>query len=192
MRRKIFFFVILLCLIAFVGCSYPMEELDRISEIDLEETYPEIPMDLEVVYEDLEEIVDDATAIVQVMVRDVSHSVLLQTPPLKETKVSIVEVYKGDLVAGKDMYIYEVDQGNETVLGGIPYMNNRERFFLFLDSYEEKYYVCGAFQGRFIIREDYVFQQATEDYKLNSYTPVTVQEFEELIQYYIDENEEES
>lgn len=192
MKRMNFILIILLCLITFVSCSYPEEEIDRISEINMEETYPEIPVDLEIVYENLEEIVDDATAIVQVMVRDVDLSLLPETSTLKDTMVNIVEVYKGELVAGNDIYIYEVDQDNDTVLGGIPYMNNKERYFLFLDSYKGKCYVCGAFQGRFIIRENYVFQQATEDYKLDSYTPVTVQEFEELIQYYIDENGKES
>ena len=52
-----------------------------------------------------------------------------------------------------------------------------DSYILFLTEYNGSYYVCGAFQGRFIEREGYVFQQATEDTKLRGYTPISVEDF---------------
>lgn len=49
------------------------------------------------------------------------------------------------------------------------------------------YYICGAFQGRFIEREGYVFQQATEDVKLQKYAPLKLGDFEKMLTDTIDE-----
>jgi len=39
----------------------------------------------------------------------------------------------------------------------------------------------GAFQGKFIVKEGYVFQQATEETKIKSYSPQSIDTFRESI-----------
>ena len=50
-------------------------------------------------------------------------------------------------------------------------------YFLFITEYNGSYYICGAFQGRFIIKDDCVYQQATKDVKLADYKPLSTEEF---------------
>lgn len=58
---------------------------------------------------------------------------------------------------------------------GLPPLDKSNEYILFLFQDHGNTYICGAFQGRFIIREGYVFQQATEDVKLKNYSPTTVE-----------------
>lgn len=67
-------------------------------------------------------------------------------------------------------------------MSGIPQLSKDYDYYLMLIEYKGSYYVCGAFQGRFVEREGYVFQQATSDVKLSkTYSPVSSEAFETMI-----------
>lgn len=72
-------------------------------------------------------------------------------------------------------------------MGGIPQLSSDNNYYLMLDDSNGIYYVCGAFQGRFIEREGYVYQQATEDIKQTfKYSPITSENFETTVNKYIE------
>lgn len=152
----------------------------NISKIDKDETYPEAPGQLEKVYKSLSELASDASVIVRASVIEQKTEELdgyLQT----HTFVRVIKDYAG---TAKNSEVFEVieEGGNEgKVLGGIPQMGLNEEYYLFLQESKGVYYICGAFQGRFIVRDGYVFQQATEDTKLKSYTPISVEAFGEMV-----------
>ncbi len=172
-------FILISMMFATVGCRNKFST-DFISKIDKEETYMEAPGQLEVTYKDISEIIDDAEYIVMASVIEQSIE-MLDGYPQTHTRVQIRDVYKGNLEP--DMKIEIVEEGGQEnkVMGGIPQMNKENDYMLFLSEYNEKYYICGAFQGRFIIREGFVFQQATEDVKLVAYKPVEIDSFVKII-----------
>ena len=152
-----------------------------IEEIDAAETYPDFPGTLAVIYTDLGELAADADAIVRIAVEEVSTQPL-DGFPRTHTFVTVQEVYKGTLEAGERVEVVEEGGGSGKVLGGIPCLNDEQEYVLFLTAYEDYYFICGAFQGRFILREGYAFQQATDGVKLNTYTPMPVADFAAEIQ----------
>ena len=178
MKKILVFFIVMnMCFI----CSCNNSVSARIREIDMEEMYPDVPGELAILFRNLSEIVDEADVIVQVT----SLGKKEELPggfPQTHTNVRVEECMKGNLEKGSILEVIEEGGHNGKVLGGIPQMQEGTSYFLFLyDDGGGKYYICGAFQGRFIIREGYVFQQATEEVKLKNYTPVTVKEFKKLI-----------
>lgn len=156
------------------GCTTPDNSL--IEQIDQEETYPEVPVELDKIYTDLEEIADDASLIVKVSVVDQTEE-LLDGYPQTHTTVEVLESYKGSVDAGDTVEIIEEGGKEGEVMGGIPQLSDDNNYILFLTPRDGAYYICGAFQGRFIEREGHMFQQATEDIKLESYAPVSVEDF---------------
>jgi hypothetical protein len=86
---------------------------------------------------------------------------------------------KGGLEKGAIIEI--VEEGGNTNKGdaivGVPVMKKGSKYILFLDILDGLYYPKGAFQGKFIEREGYVFQQATEGIKLDDYSPEPINEF---------------
>ena len=173
----IFMLVILVCATA---CSSKSEQLDWIQQIDAEETYPEVPGSLAVVYENIADIMEDASVIAKCSVIEQSV-VMLDGYPQTHTTVNVKNVIKGTVSEGDALEVVEEGGRDGKVLGGIPQLSSDFDYYLMLTEYKGVYYICGAFQGRFIEREGYVFQQATEDVKLSrSYTPVTSADFESL------------
>ena len=156
-----------------------------ISRIDLEETYPEAPGQLETKYENISEIILDAQLITKVTVTNQTIE-MLGGYPQTHSMVEVKEVYMGDVEAGDILEIVEEGGYEGSVLGGIPQLNSENSYVLFLKAYNEKYYICGAFQGRFIEREGYLFQQATSDVKLKTYYPLKVSDFSEYLKELID------
>lgn len=145
-------------------------------KIDKEETYPEAPGQLETVYSDMNAIATDADLIVQISVVDQTVEIL-DGFPQTHTDVKVTAVYKGMANVGDELEVVEEGGQDGKVMGGLPQLNNANDYILFLTEYNGSYYVCGAFQGCFIEREGYVFQQATEDTKLRGYTPISVEDF---------------
>lgn len=154
---------------------------DRIAEIDQEETYPDMPGTLAVIYGDLAEITADADLIVKGTV--IGQEV--QQPdgfPQTHTTLKVQSVWKGALSPDSHVEVVEEGGGSGTVLGNIPQMSQDYSYYLMLQQEGGTYYICGAFQGRFVEREGYVFQQAVEGIKLENYEPLPAASFEETIQ----------
>ena len=147
-----------------------------INKINSEETYAEVPGSLEKIYKSIDELVADADMIVRISVNAQKVEVLDGYRQI-HTSVTINNIYKGDLKIGDSVNIVEEAGQEGKVLGGIPVLNSEYEYLLFLTEYNGNYYPCGAYQGRFILREGYLFQQATEDVKLSTYTPVPIDNF---------------
>jgi hypothetical protein len=175
MKKKVITLLTMVLVITILaGCSMQRESL--IEKIDKEETYPEAPGQLETVYSDMNAIATDADLIVQISVVDQTVEIL-DGFPQTHTDVKVTAVYKGMANVGDELEVVEEGGQDGKVMGGLPQLNNANDYILFLTEYNGSYYVCGAFQGRFIEREGYVFQQATEDTKLRGYTPISVEDF---------------
>lgn len=157
----------------FIGEQDPQQWINK---INAEETYPEAPGSLEVIYKSMDELVADADMIVRISV-NAQKTEVLDGYRQVHTSVTINDIYKGNLKTGDSVNIVEEAGQDGKVLGGIPVLNSDYEYILFLTEYKGNYYPCGAYQGRFILREGYLFQQATEDVKLGTYTPMTVENF---------------
>lgn len=170
-------FGIFLAAILSILCACGSTVPAQIMKIDREETYPDVPGELTIIFRSLDQIADEADVIVQatgIGKREDLPGGLPQT----HTEVRVDACLKGTAEPGSTLEIIEEGGHNGKVLGGIPQIREGTTYFLFL--YDEgggKHYICGAFQGRFIVREGYVFQQATEEVKLKNYTPLTVEAF---------------
>ncbi len=183
MKRRSFmlFGTIALCFLFLLGAcqkNAPSTDLssDEISKLNDSETYPDVPGSLEKVFTSMDEIRADAQVIVEVEVMK-SDIVPLDGMPQTHTKVKVSNVLKGNVAAGDTLNIVEEGGFNGKLIGDIPKMQAGENYFLHLVEYKDNYYISGAFQGRFIVKEGYVFQQATEEIKLTSYQPLKVDAF---------------
>jgi hypothetical protein len=149
-----------------------------IAAIDAEETYPESPVALEIIFTQLDNMIAYADSIAEVEVTD-SDVILLDGFPQTHSTASVLTVMKGDMESGGVIEV--VEEGGTTEQGeaivGVPVMQPGEEYILFLLRSNEQYYIAGAFQGRFIERSGYVFQQATSDVKLTDYEPLSVEAF---------------
>lgn len=188
MKKKTFILLAAMLVITILaGCSTQDESM--IAKIDREETYPEAPGQLEKVYSDMDEIVADADVIAQVSVVEQTVEIL-DGFPQTHTNVKVTEVFKGLANVGDNLEIVEEGGQEGMVMGGLPQLSKDNDYILFLTKYNGCYYICGAFQGRFIEREGYMFQQATEDTKLRSYAPVSVKDFSaSLAELTVEKNE---
>lgn len=192
MKKALSLTVLFLMLVSLAGCGAKNEPPavqsssagspeDRIYVIDAEETYPAIPATLAVVYNSVKEIAFDADVIVKVSVKEQSVE-LLDGYPQTHTTVEVLRVLKGDADEGNLLEVVEEGGYDGKVLCGIPQLSSEYHYYLMLTEYKGFYYICGAFQGRFVEREGYIFQQAAEDVKLfHSYSPMTGDDFESLV-----------
>ena len=187
MKPKIYIFILVIMLVtSFVACS--TEQIieknvseDTIKRINAEETYPEVPGELQIIYDNITNIILDANDIVKIKVLEQGIDIL-DGYPQTNTVAEICYVSKGNLKVGDKITIVEEGGINGKVLGGMPQLNNKSDYVLFLTEYNGKYYILGAFQGRFIEREGYLFQQATIDVKLSDYKPITTEGFLKMIE----------
>ncbi len=150
----------------------------NINKLDRKETYPEFPGSLVTIYTSMEQLLQDADIIAEVTVNE-QKVIPLSGFPQTRSQVHIDTLLKGD--AAKGDIITVIEEGGvteeETVIAGVPPMEQGKTYILYLTEYDGKYYVLGAFQGKFIIKEGYVFQQSTKDTKMEAYSPVTKEEF---------------
>lgn len=181
-RASCLLMVVCICAAAFAGCAAHgrTNDEERILSIDKEETYAEAPGQLQKVYSSISQLVSDADSIIKGRVIR-SEVELLNELPQTHTVLETEEVLKGELDIGSEVEVIEEGGDGGQVMGGVPCMADGTEYYLFLNEDGGNYYICGAFQGRFIIREGYVFQQATEDVKLKAYSPVNVDEFKKLV-----------
>ena len=173
MKRSLPLILVVLMLCA-CGAK-PETQEEKISRIDQEETYPDVPGTLAVVYPSLEELAKDAQLIVVGKPGAVEERGMFV-----RTAFEVEQVLKGE--AEEEQITVLEGKGNEkTVMGGIPWLSEEHTYCLMLQQAEEGYVVCGAFQGRFILREGYYFQQAIQGVKLAEYSPAVEMDFEGMI-----------
>ncbi len=187
MKKVVFMLLIIAAGFCLTACNAPAPAgasenqgtIPDLAKIDAEETYPQIPIALAVVYNSVEELVNDAEFIVEIEVQ--SADVLLRLPPLSLSNVKIITPLKGDLKADDVITVAEegamATEDREAVIVGAPVLNMGNRYILFINKYEDNYIVLGVYQGKFIEREGYVFQQSTDDIKTDAFAPVTIEAF---------------
>ncbi len=94
-------------------------------KIDAEETYPQIPVALAVVYKSVEELANDAEYIAEIEVQ--SADVLLRLPPLSLSNVKVITPLKGDLKADDVITVAEegamATESSEAFIVGAPVLN---------------------------------------------------------------------
>ena len=118
------------------------------------------------------------------------NEVLLDGFPQTHTMMDVTSVLKGDVQVGDSIEVIEEGGIDGRLVCGIPQLSTDYDYYLMLLEYEGAYYVCGAFQGRFVERDGYVFQQATEDVKLTrTYSPLSAEEFESMVLEYVEASE---
>ena len=174
MKRK---GVLIACLLALLcGCGGS----GRIAEIDREETYESGMAALAVVVGSMRELYDLAEAVAEVDVTDAECGELEDAYVYTLSTAQVTAAYKGELSAGDVITIFEgggVMDGVEVYYGGVPTIRSGQHLLLFLVGSDRgnaaEYCVVGAYQGKFIRREGYYFQQATESVKLavDEYAP---------------------
>ncbi len=132
-----------------------------------------------VVYKSVEELANDAEYIAEIEVQ--SADVLLRLPPLSLSNVKVITPLKGNIKADDVITVAEegamATEDRDAVIVGAPVLNMGNRYVLFLNKYEDNYIILGVYQGKFIEREGYVFQQSTDDIKTDAFAPVTIEEF---------------
>jgi len=168
----------LLCILlscCFAACSVSIENLDR------EETYPDFPGSLETIYTSMEQLAQDADIIAEVTVA-AQEVVSLDGLPQTHSQVRIEKLFKGS--AAENDILAVIEEGCltevESVTLGVPPMAHDGKYILYLTEYNGNYYILGAFQGKFIVKEGYVFQQSTEEVKMKAYSPITVEDFRKM------------
>ncbi len=184
MKSRIYIFALVIMLVTFLGaCSKDQGNVleETIKRINEEETYPETPGELQTKYDNIIDIISDADNIVKIKVLEQSIE-MLDGYPQTNTVAQIDYVSKGNLNIGDKIVIVEEGGSDGKVLGGIPQLKDESDYVLFLTEYNGKYYIVGAFQGRFIEREGYLFQQATSDVKLAKYTPIKTEDFFKMVE----------
>ncbi len=185
MKSKMLMITFTLMFLVFLGaCSKPQSydvSEEAISKINEEETYPDTPGELQRIYTSLEDIASDADDIVKVDVLE-NDIVMVDGYPQVQTTAQVQSVAKGDFKTGDKIEIIEEGGGDGEVLGGIPYLKDEVSYVLFLTEYDQKQYIVGAYQGRFIEREGHLFQQGSKGVKLRDYTPIKTDEFLKMVE----------
>ena len=171
----------LLCLLLLSGCGSQGLSAKEIAAIDAEETYSDALICL-AVYSSLDELYAAADVVVEGVVRESTAGQRGYTQTTSQ--LEITRVLAGDCAAGDVLAVTE--EGGTTTMGrftylGVPPMEPDGQYLLFLTKQDEqgRRFVVGAFQGKFVLREGYYFQQATQEVKLSreAYTPVPAADF---------------
>ena len=199
MKRMLWIvFVFLLSLCLFLGCAnkYESEKQEKIEaardadkspdELSSEENYSGIAGELAVYYEKMSDMTADADciALVEVLGRRIDMGETGWTvDPMTYTRIRLKTVYKGEENVGDTFEVIEMGGFDEKhLLGDFPQLSEDSEYVLFMLHSEGNHYICGAFQGRFIIREGYAVQQTMDNVRLLDYTPVKLEEFVKLIE----------
>ena len=162
---------------------------EEIAVINEEETYDDLSGTLAIVFTSMKELYENADLVVEGTVTG-TETVMLYGFPQTHSTFSIESVLKGNSSIRQVKVMEEGARSSSIgeILPGVPTMEEGQRFLLFLvesglPQYESNYYIAGAFQGKFIEREGYYFQQATRDVKLPSetYSPMTMKQLTNLL-----------
>lgn len=173
-----------LALGAAFGIAYSVIDEARIgkdvdpAELAMLETYPETPIELETIYDHLDDMAADAECIALVEVKrcwtEYEENELPGWPAWEEyyAELKIKEVYKGEERPGRVIKLHESPS---------KLLSEGKKYVLFMDRNEDVYFICGVFQGKFTVIDGYVVQHRSEDVGLEDYTPVSLNEFKQLI-----------
>jgi len=189
MKKIICLIIVLIVSFCLTACSTGTpnlsnsgENIPDLEKLDQEETYPDGPGALEVIYRGMAELEEDADCIAEIEVQS-SKAILLDEFPRTHSQAKVITVLKGDLKV--DDIIEVIEEGGKTDKGdaivGVPVMKTKTPYILCLHQDDDVYFVVGAFQGKFIEKEGYVFQQGTEETKINAYSPQKIDVFKESI-----------
>lgn len=158
---------------------------EEIEKLDAEETFEEGTGELAVVYQNMSEMVNDADLIAEITVDELQVVYNEFDLPKTHTTVILNHVIKKEnavnVTKGQKITVIEEGGIEGFLQGGIPQMEKDTEYILFLQQYENNYYICGAFQGRFILKSGYAFQQGWESVKLKEYYPLQRLSFFELL-----------
>lgn len=155
---------------------------DRLAAIKNEEIYPDAPIELVRFYHDVQELYDDATIVIQGTLDHIERKGtgfdggLSTQEEFIYSTFNVEEAIKGSIEKGDQVTVRDVGSG-DYVVGGVPLYDEDHSYILFLLESEGEHFVVGAFQGRFVIREGYAFQQTIEPAQLADYTPLKADEF---------------
>lgn len=187
MKKYLLMLLSLICIFAMTACSGREPDLILLND---EEIYPSGPASLAVIFNSIEEISDYSALIVDCNVES-SEVVMVDGFPQTHSTVTVHSVLKGDISEGESILVLEeggITPAGTARLTGVPWLEIDNHYMLFLvesqlPGYEDAYYISGAFQGKFIEKEGYYFQQATENTKLSldEYYPQTMDEFSDII-----------
>ena len=175
MKKYLTLLLAILLLFAVVSCGGSKLSESELKKLAEEEIYPDFPGSLAVFYDSMEQLEQDAVTVVHVEIME-QEVILLDGFPQTHSTTKIKAVLKGNVTAGDEITVVEEGEG-ETLFMGVPPMNASREYILYLKEHEGVYYPCGAFQGKFVIKEGYVFQQGAGDTYIKAYTPVTAEEF---------------
>lgn len=177
MKKILISCICLLLLLSFCACGSSGVD---ISKIESDETYPEGPGSLDTVYTNFEELAKASSLIAEVEIQD-TYVVLLDGFPQTHSTTKVLDILVG--TEASDV-IEVIEEGGATEKGiavvGVPVMEAGGKYILFLAGGDGVYYITGAFQGKFIERDGFAFQQKTEDVGLTNYSPISIDAFKEL------------
>ncbi len=190
MKHRVIIVPLICLMMLLCACGRTSEMTDeKIDQINQEETYTSGMTSLAVIVDSMDELYEMAEAIADVQVLS-TETVDVDGFPQTVSTVKVLNAYVGDMQEGDMIYIRE--EGGElngsTYSVGVPTLQEEDHALLFLiDSglgNEDEYCIVGAYQGKFIEREGYYFQQATEDVKLEAseYYPQNEVGMESLLQ----------
>ena len=158
---------------------------EEIEKFDAEETFEEGPGELAIEYQSMSEMVNDADLIAEITVDELQVIYNEYNLPKTHTTVILNHVIRKEntvnVTKGQKITVIEEGGIDGFLQGGIPQMEKGTEYILFLQQYENNYYICGAFQGRFILKSGYAFQQGWESVKLKEYYPLQRLSFFELL-----------
>ena len=189
-QASIFLFVLSLLFLSSCSGNTGIKSSD-IEAIDIEETYEDGPFSLDRTYSSIEELYTDSDLVIECRVES-TEVVDVDGFPQTHSMVIIDDVLKGDNT--EQTVIVMEEGGSSEKLGSallsVPPLEAGQHLILFLvksemPGFENHYYVTGAFQGKFIEREGYFFQQATSDVKLSheAYYPMNHDDFINFIEH---------
>ena len=165
--------ICLALLLCACGSNATSVNADRIDEINQEETYASGITSLSVIVDSISDLYELAEVIADVQVLS-TETIDVDGFPQTVSTAEILIAYTGNIQEGDTIYIREEGGAlNGTTYSiGVPTLQAEDHALLFLiDSgldNENEYCIVGAYQGKFIEREGYYFQQATEDVKLDT------------------------
>lgn len=178
--RKISTLFIIITMVLLAACN-PQEERptntkqatltpSQVEALSKGEIYPDVSAELEVIYDSLSSLEKDSTHIVRVKIE--GHEVVDPNRyPETYSKATTLESIKGEMTRGQGITTVEAGGYGKHTLGEIPVMSTSDEYVLFLIEYKGYYYVTGAFQGRFILKDGYAVQQGSESAHLKDYVP---------------------
>lgn len=175
MKKYLILLLAAALLLVMVSCGANELSEAELKKMAEEEIYPDFPGSLAEIYDSMEQLEQDAIAVVHAEVVG-QEVILLDGLPQTHSRAKIKAVLKGDVSAGDEITVVEEGDGEEFYIA-VPPMKSSCEYVLFLTDYNGNYYPCGAFQGKFVIKEGYVFQQGAGDTYIKAYTPVTAKEF---------------